>query len=148
MNSTVENIKQAISTSSLTTKIYVGCDSKIIRKGKVAKFATVVVLHIDGKHGGKLFSIVDEEPLYGNAKSPKMRLLREAQKALDIACEIADVVGDRAFEVHLDFNVNEQHKSSSAVKEATAYVLGMLGFSPKFKPQAFAASTAADKLVH
>lgn len=148
MNATIEEIQTAIKNSSPTTKVYVGCDSKISSKGKMAKFATVVVLHIDGKHGGKLFSIVETEPLFGSIKTPKMRLLREAQKAIDIAAQIAEVVGDRPFEVHLDFNTNEDHKSNVAVKEASAYVLGTLGFRPKFKPQAFAASTAADKLVH
>lgn len=148
MNATIEQIQQAIRESSLTTRVYVGCDSKISNKGRRAKYATVVVLHIDGKHGGKLFSIVEDEPLYGTPKSPKLRLMMEAQKALNIACQIADVVGDRQFEVHLDFNTSDQHKSHSAVKEASAYVLGTLGFRPKFKPQAFAASTAADKLVH
>lgn len=147
MNATIQEIQEAIINSSLTTGVYVGCDSKISNKGKTAKYATVVVLHIDGKHGGKLFSIVEQELLYGNIKSPRLRLMTEAQKALNIACQIADVVGDRPFEVHLDFNTNEQHKSSAAIKEASAYVLGMLGFRPKFKPDAFAASTAADKLV-
>lgn len=148
MNSTIQEIKEAIENSSKTTKVYVGCDSKVTHRGKMAKFATVVILHIDGKHGGKLFSIVSQEAIFGSAKTPKMRLLMEAQKAIAIAAEIAEVVGDRPFEVHLDFNVNEEHKSNVAVKEASAYVLGTLGFKPKFKPQAFAASTAADKLVH
>jgi predicted RNase H-related nuclease YkuK (DUF458 family) len=148
MNATVEEIQDAIRKSSPSTKIYVGCDSKIVMRGKRARFATVVVLHLDGRHGGKLFSIIDEEPIYGSPRTPKMRLLTEAYKAIDIASKIAEVVGDRHFEVHLDFNLSDQHKSNVAVKEATAYVLGTIGIQPKFKPHAFAASTAADKLVH
>jgi predicted RNase H-related nuclease YkuK (DUF458 family) len=148
MNATIEQIQDAIKTSSPSTKVYVGCDSKIVMRGKKARFATVVILHIDGKHGGKLFSIVEEEPIYGSVRTPKMRLLTEAYKAIDVAAKVAEVVGDRHFEVHLDFNLSDQHKSNAAVKEATAYVLGTLGLQPKFKPHAFAASTAADKLVH
>jgi predicted RNase H-related nuclease YkuK (DUF458 family) len=148
MNATIEEIQEAIRKSSMTTKVYVGCDSKILMRGKMAKFATVVILHIDGKHGGKLFSIVQTEAIFGSPRTPKMRLLTEAYKAIDIASKIADVVGDRHFEVHLDFNLNEQYKSQAAVKEATAYVLGSVGIRPKFKPDAFAASTAADRLVH
>lgn len=147
MNATIEQIQEAIIASSPTSRVYVGCDSKITNRGKMAKFATVVILHIDGKHGGKLFSIIEHEPIFGSPRTPKMRLLTEAYKAIDIAAKIADVVGNRPFEVHLDFNMNAEHKSNAAVKEATAYVLGTLGFKPKFKPHGFAASTAADKLV-
>jgi len=152
MNATVEEIKEAIRRSSKTTGIYVGCDSKIAGRGlrKYVKFATVVILHIDSKHGGQLFSIVDVEPLYDfkNFKNPKLRLMNEAYKAIAIACDIAEVVEDRPFEVHLDFNLNPQHKSNACVKEATGYVLGTLGFEPKYKPDAFAASTAGDRLVN
>jgi predicted RNase H-related nuclease YkuK (DUF458 family) len=147
MNATIEEIVEAVRTSSKTTRVYIGCDSKIHRKGMYAKFATVVILHIDGRHGGKLFSMVEDEKIFGSHKSPKMRLLMEAYKAIDIASKVAEVIEDRPFEVHLDFNMNAEYKSNAAVKEATAYVFGTLGFSPKFKPEAFAASTAADKLI-
>lgn len=147
MNATLEQIKQAIAQSSKTTKVYVGCDSRYCPRVEIVKFATVVILHIDGKHGGKMFSIVDQKPMYGNVKSPKMRLMMEAQKAIEMAAEIADIIEERPFEVHLDFNINTDYKSSVCVKEATSYVLGTVGFKPKFKPYAFAASTAADRLV-
>ncbi len=97
MNATIAEIKEAIQKSSVTSKVYVGCDSKLSMRGKMAKFATVVILHIDGKHGGKLFSIISQEPIFGSAKTPKMRLLMEAQKAINIAAEIAEVIGDRPF---------------------------------------------------
>lgn len=147
MNAKIEEIQNAIRKSSKTTKVYVGCDSRLCLKSFTIKFATVVILHIDGKHGGKLFSIVDEEPMYGNYKSPKMRLMKEVQKAIDIATKVAEVIGERPFEVHLDFNTNSEYKSNVCVREATSYVLGTVGFKPKFKPYAFAASTAADRLI-
>jgi len=152
MNATVEEIKEAIRNSTKTTSVYVGCDSKVAGRGKnkYVKFATVVILHIDSKHGGKLFSIIENEPLhqFKNFKSPKHRLMNEAYKAIGIACSVAEVVEDRPFEVHLDFNINAEHKSNTCVKEATGYVLGTLGFEPKYKPNAFAASTAGDRLVN
>lgn len=147
MNATIEEIQEAIKNSSKTTKVYVGCDSKVTHKGTRAKFATVVILHLEGCHGGKLYSIIEEENVYGDLRNPKMRLLTEAHKAIEVASKVLDVIEDRPFQLHLDFNLNEQHKSFAAVKEATAYVLGVLGCKPLFKPNAFAASTAADKLV-
>jgi predicted RNase H-related nuclease YkuK (DUF458 family) len=77
-----------------------------------------------------------------------MRLVNEAYKAVDIASQIMDVVGDRHFELHLDLNSNPKYKSNTAVKEALGYVIGVLGFDAKLKPYAWASSTAADRLVH
>lgn len=142
---TLKELKEAIIASSAKTKIYVGCDSKRARSGKV-KYATVVILHIDGKHGGKLYSFIDDEMDYSPAHKPKMRLITEAYKAVDVANEIMAEVGTREFELHLDLNSNPKYKSSAALKEAVGYVMGMLSIQPKFKPEAWAASTAADRL--
>jgi len=143
---TLNELKQAIRNSSLTTKIYIGCDSKRNSKGSV-KYATVVVLHINGKNGGQLFSFITNEQEYNKPQSPKMRLLNEAYKAVEIATQIIDDIGDRHFELHLDLNTNPKHKSNLAVKEALGFVLGSLGINAKLKPHAFAASCAADKLA-
>lgn len=139
--------KLAIANSSLASKVYVGCDSKRARKTGEIKFATVIILHYDGKHGGKMWSFVDTQQDYGPATNPRMRLVNEAYKAVEIASEIVDVVGDRSFEVHLDLNTNPKYKSNMAVKEALGYVMGVLGFDAKLKPEAWASSSAADKLV-
>lgn len=142
----IQQVKQAITNSSQSTRIYIGCDSKVTRK-KHVKFCTVVILHIDGKHGGKMFSRVETVPFYGEAKAPKMRLMQEAQKVVELGWELLDVIDGRHFEVHLDLNTNPKYKSEAAVKEACGYVLGCLGIDAKLKPEAFAASTAADALV-
>ena len=146
MTFNVEEVREAILNSSPKSKVYVGCDSKRGKKGKV-RFATVVILHIDGKHGGRLFSLVEEEQYYDDPKKPKMRLLAEAYKAVGVANDIMEAVGDRDFELHLDLNTNPKHRSNLAVKEALGYVLGMLGLDAKLKPEAFAASSAGDRLV-
>jgi predicted RNase H-related nuclease YkuK (DUF458 family) len=50
-------------------------------------------------------------------------------------------------EVHADINTNPQFKSNVALSEATGYILGM-GFAFKTKPEAFASSSCANKMVH
>lgn len=142
----LKDLKKAIRESSPTSNVYVGCDSKRTPSG-VVKYATVVILHIDGKHGGKMWSFISKEMDYGSIKNPKMRLIREAYKAVEIAAQIVDDVGERNFEVHLDLNSNPEYKSNSVVKEALGYVMGVLGFSAKIKPHAWASSSAADKLT-
>jgi predicted RNase H-related nuclease YkuK (DUF458 family) len=50
-------------------------------------------------------------------------------------------------EVHADINTNPQFKSNVALSEATGYILGM-GFAFKAKPEAFASSSCANKIVN
>jgi predicted RNase H-related nuclease YkuK (DUF458 family) len=87
-------------------------------------------------------------PDYGKKiESLRQRLLNEAGFAIGVTLELLDVVEDRHFEVHLDINPKEEHASNKAVKEATGYVLGATGITPKIKPFAFAAMHAADKVA-
>ncbi|PNX47997.1 MAG: hypothetical protein BV459_03280 [Thermoplasmata archaeon M11B2D] len=138
----VAEIRKAIEESTETTSIYVGADSKKCRDNVV--YATVVVLHFDSKHGGKIFKDIKIEPYYG---SVRQKLMFEVYKAADIAYKIMDVVGARRFQIHLDLNPNKDQLSNIVVKEATGYILGTVGFAPTLKPDAFAASTAADEFA-
>ena len=139
--------RNAIRDSSKSSRVYVGCDSKRARNSTQIKYATVIILHHDGKHGGSLWSFVHREDDYGPASKPRTRLINEAYYAVDIASKIVEDIGDRHFELHLDLNTDPKHKSNSAVKEALGFVLGMLGITAKLKPDAWASSTAADKLT-
>lgn len=141
-----EEAREAIINSSHTSSIYIGCDSIRIRNDDkfVAKYSTVIVLHKDSKHGCKLFYDTVIIPDYGNLKQ---RLLTEVMYAINAANEIIDIVGDRHLEIHLDINTNVKHKSSVAVREALGYVRGSLNIEPKMKPNAFAATHAADYLT-
>ena len=139
-------VKQAIRDASPDTCVYIGCDSKRSRDG-VVRFATVVILHLEGKHGGKIYSDIETEIFYDKPTNPKLRLVTEAHKAVNLAYELIEVIGERHFEIHLDLNSDPKYKSNAAVKEALGYVLGMLGCEAKIKPEAFAATNAADKLV-
>jgi len=62
--------------------------------------------------------------------------------------KLHDVLEDREVEVHLDINPNEMHGSSCVIQEATGYIRGMCNVIPMVKPDAFAASYAADRLKH
>lgn len=142
----IEEAKQAIVSSSKESSVYIGCDSIRFRKNKMwyAKYSTVIIVHMDSKHGCKLFHSSIDMPDYGNLKQ---RLLTEVQMAVTTATEIIDVLGDRHMEIHLDINPNPQHKSSVAVKEALGWVKGSLGIDAKIKPSSFAATHAADHAV-
>jgi predicted RNase H-related nuclease YkuK (DUF458 family) len=81
---------------------------------------------------------------YGNLRQ---RMITEAGFAIEAATEIIEVVGNRKLEIHLDINPDPRHKSSIAIKEALGYVKGTTGLDAKVKPDAFAATHAADHMV-
>jgi predicted RNase H-related nuclease YkuK (DUF458 family) len=144
----LDEVRDFIENSSESTKIYIGSDSERHRRGGVwfADYAVVVVIHKDGKHVAKVFGEITTERDYDQAKDkPRMRLMNEVMKAAQLYLDLADVIGDRQCEVHIDINPNHKHGSSCVISEAVGYIRGMTGVTPRVKPEAWAASIAADK---
>lgn len=143
----MDALKEYIRSTSKTTAIYIGCDSKrFVRRGvSLVAYVTVVVAHLDQSRGGRLFKIVDVQRDYGITM--RQRLMNEVYAATTLAYELLDCVEDRPFAVHLDINPDPNHKSSVVVKEATGYVMGMLGIQPVLKPNSIASSSAADAIT-
>lgn len=142
-----DDAKKAILDSSPSSSVYIGADSIRFKKKNgdwYAKYSTVIILHMDSKHGAKIFHKSVEMRDYGNLRQ---RLITEAGFAIEAASEIVDVVGNRHLEIHLDINPNPKHKSNIAVKEALGYVKGTTGLDAVIKPHSFAATHAADHVV-
>jgi predicted RNase H-related nuclease YkuK (DUF458 family) len=141
-----DEAREAILKSSETSSVYVGADSiRFKRNGQwFAKYSMVIILHIDSKHGARLFHKNIEMRDFGNLRQ---RLITEAGFAIEAAIEILDVIGQRKLEIHLDLNPNPRYKSNIAVKEALGYVKGSTGIDAKVKPDSFAATHAADHVV-
>jgi predicted RNase H-related nuclease YkuK (DUF458 family) len=72
--------------------------------------------------------------------------MNEVYKIAELYLKLKDVLEDRDVEVHLDINPDEMHGSSCVINEAVGYIRGMCNVVPLVKPQAFAASFAADRL--
>lgn len=124
-------------------KVCIGTDSQV--KGTIVEFATVIVF-LRQKKGGFMF--IQQEKMK-NTMGIKERMITEVARSVDIAYKLCDLL-DRyniELEVHADINTNPQFESNSALKEATGYILGM-GFCFKAKPEAFASSYCADKIVN
>ena len=62
----IDAIKTFIDAQSPETRIYIGVDSERVKIGKVwhADYTSVIVVHVDGKHGCKLFGEVVRERDY------------------------------------------------------------------------------------
>ncbi|MCC6286790.1 MAG: ribonuclease H-like YkuK family protein [Chitinophagaceae bacterium] len=141
-----EEVKRAIireKQNGFRLKVCIGTDSQV--KGAETEFATVIVFLREG-HGGFMF-IHNEKTK--KQYSIKERMLVEVAKSIEIAYELCDLFTqyDVDMEVHADINTNPHFKSNEALREAMGYILGM-GFAFKAKPEAFASSSCANKVVN
>lgn len=142
-------IKEYIMNEPMSSKIYIGTDSTTRKKNGewVADFYTVVVIHKNGCNGCKIFGDISSEKDYNyNKKKPTFRLMQEVYKASEVYLALADVIGDREVEIHLDLNPNKKYASSLVIEQAIGYIRGTCNVIPMVKPEAFAASYAADRL--
>jgi uncharacterized protein len=123
-------------------KVCIGTDSQV--RGKITEFATVIVFLRD-KRGGFMFINNEKNSV---KYSIKERMLEEVSRSIQIAYSLCDLLDeyDVDLEVHADINTNPHFKSNPALKEAMGYILGM-GFAFKAKPEAFASSSCANKVV-
>ena len=139
----VENAIKREAAAGNHLKVCIVTDSQV--KGQDTEFATVIVFLREG-HGGFMF-IHNEKTK--QTFTIKERMLTEVAKSIEIAYELCDLftVYDVDMEVHADINTNPQFKSNDALKEAMGYILGM-GFAFKAKPEAFASSCCANKVVN
>lgn len=146
----IDEVRDFIQNSSESTCIYIGADSERYRGRDdqwYADYTVAVVIHIDGSRGCKVFGQVSTERDFDKRHDrPAYRLMNEVYKASAMYLELFEAIGDRHVEVHLDINPDELHGSSCVIQQATGYIRGMCGFAPKVKPEAFAASYAADRL--
>ena len=123
-------------------KVCIGTDSQV--RGGVVEFATVIVF-LREKKGGFMF-------IHNQRKTKRMslreRMILEVSMSIEVAYALCDLLDDYevGLEVHADINTDPHFQSNVALKEAMGYILGM-GFVFKAKPDAFASSYCADKVV-
>lgn len=147
----IDEVKDFILKQSPETKIYIGADSErfVIGDQWYADYTLAVVVHIDGKHGCKVFGEVHRERDYDQKRDrPRMRLMTEVYKIAELYHKLHDILEDRDVQIHLDINPNEMHGSSCVINEAVGYIRGMCNVVPMVKPKAWAASYCADRLKH
>ena len=123
-------------------KVCIGTDSQV--KSKDTEFATVIVFIRKGKGG---FMYIHNE-ITKQKMSIKQRMLMEVSKSIEVAYALCNIFSRYSvdMEVHADINTNPNFKSNDALKEAMGYIVGM-GFAFKAKPDAFASSSCANKVV-
>jgi hypothetical protein len=132
-------------------KVCIGTDSQVKARsngssgqGKITEFATVIVFIRKGKGG---FMYIHNE-ITKQKMTIKQRMLTEVGKSIEVAYALCNIFSRYSvdMEVHADINTNPSFKSNDALKEAMGYILGM-GFAFRAKPDAFASSSCANKVV-
>jgi len=145
----IDTVREFIYNQSPETKVYLGADSERVNvQGKwYVDYTLAVVVHIDGNHGCKIFGYVQREPDYDQKKNkPALRLMNEVYKVAELFNELSEVLQDRHVEVHLDLNPSDHYASSQVINQAIGYIRGTCNIEPQVKPEAFAATYAADRL--
>ena len=123
-------------------KVCIGTDSQVI--GSEVHFASVIVF-LREKRGGFMFISNDK---MDRLMSIRERMILEVGRSVEVAyslCTLLDLY-DVDLEVHADINTDPTFESNTALKEAMGYILSM-GFVFKAKPDAFASSSCADKVI-
>ena len=138
----VEQTIQREQAAGYRLKVCIGSDSQV--KGGIVEYATVIVFLREKKGGFMYVSSHKEE----REMSIRERMISEVARSVDIAYKLCCILDryDVEVEVHADINTDPHVQSNVALKEAMGYILGM-GFVFKAKPDAFASSSCADKLV-
>lgn len=138
----VENTIKRETAAGFKLKVCIGTDSQVM--GDEVHFATVIVF-LREKRGGFMF--------ISNEKSQRKMTLRERMilevgRSVEVAYSLCHLLDQYnvALEVHADINTDPAFESNVALKEAMGYILSM-GFEFKAKPEAFASSSCADKVI-
>jgi predicted RNase H-related nuclease YkuK (DUF458 family) len=138
----VETTIQQELAAGFKLKVCIGTDSQVV--GDEVHFATVIVF-LREKRGGFMY-ISNERQV--RSMTLKERMILEVGRSVEVAYQLCSLLDKYqvALEVHADINTDPHFESNTALKEAMGYILGM-GFVFKAKPEAFASSSCADKVI-
>lgn len=123
-------------------KVCIGTDSQV--RGEAIEFASVIVFLREKKGGFMYISNWREEKVM----SLRERMITEVARSVEVAYSLCEMLDQHQveLEVHADINTDPHFQSNLALREAMGYILGM-GFVFKAKPDAFASSSCADKVI-
>ena len=120
-------------------EIHVGCDSH--RVGGIYVFAIVIAGYVQ-RRGGTFYFYRKKSKDKSLATIP-VRLMKEAELALDAAHRLKVEFPTKKINVHLDINPDKRFASSKVLTNAVSWV-NSFGYNAIVKPDAWASSSLAD----
>ena len=121
-------------------EVYVGTDSQVYNGH--TKFVTAICMY-DGDRGAHI--IYHRENIHRHERALFNRLWEEAEAPMEVAGHLTEHLGHSRVITHFDINPSEEYGSNVAHK-ATVGLAESAGFRFSVKPEAWAASCAADHL--
>ena len=142
-------------------EIFIGTDSQRVRKGRLTLYATVICLYTIGKGAHIIYARTKRNDIAPTARKRKGRgdakrpadsgLFYRLQWEVDYSMQVANYLNENKVfaecdvaQVHLDISVNEENDSNIAYGYAMSVASA---YNPRTKPNAIAASYAADMVV-
>lgn len=119
--------------------VHIGTDS--LQTGRYTQFVTVVAV-LTPHHGGRAAYSREIVP---RMTSLRERLLKEVWRSVELGLSLTGKIKGE-LTIHVDANPSEKHMSSRYVQELVGLVVGQ-GFKALIKPDAWAATHAADHIV-
>lgn len=140
---TIDSIHNTIKQySKKNGKVYIGSDSFIYKKFCV--LSSVICLYNEEERSGGIYFYSKENLLKRDFPTLTQRLIHEATNSIELGMEISEQIPEVKLELHLDVNSDKKAASSKLADSLSGYVKAS-GFECKIKPEAWAASTIADK---
>ena len=146
----LNEVREFIQNEPLESKIYIGCDSEVFKRNTkwYIDYYSVVVIHKNKHNGCKVFGQKTTEIDYTkDKKKPLYRLMQEVYKASELYLALQESIGEREVEVHLDLNPSKKYVSNLIVENAVGYIKSTCNVVPMIKPNSWAASSVADRLL-
>lgn len=128
-------------------RLIIGTDSQVARG---VDFVNAIVIHRVGRGGRYFWRRIHKE--YASPLSLKARMFTEANYSIALAIELLSLLQQRLADAFMDFHpdvevhidVGENGPTREMIKELVGLVKAN-GFEARIKPEAYVASTVADK---
>jgi len=132
-----------VGTDCHDTPIAEGSNRNKEGKAPLMEFVSAVIVHRIGKGGRYFWRRVQESNIY----TLRQKIYKEASLSFELARSLMRELASRTMleynlEIHID--VGEHGRTRELIDEVVGYIRGG-GFEVKTKPEAYAASTVADK---
>ena len=122
---------------------YIGTDSHAYKTHGFSKFSTALIAYHRGRGGCMAFY----NQRTGENGNIRPRLMSEAMRSLQLAYYLdTKIPKDAVITIHLDVNANIKYKSNQCKEELVGMIMAQgERFRPAWKPNAWGASTVADR---
>jgi predicted RNase H-related nuclease YkuK (DUF458 family) len=142
-------------------EIFIGSDSQRVRKGRLTLYSTVICLYTVGRGAHIIYARTKRNDIAPTARKTKRGAKRPADSGLfyrlqwevEYSMQVANYLNENNVfaecgiaQMHFDIAVNPEHDSNIAYNYAVGYAKNF-GYNPRTKPEAIAASYAADMCV-